>query len=140
LSYEATIRVPDRPVGNKDIVFKIRKDDDILGRLKVSKGAVIALLGSTGRSKGPHVHFELLFQGKNCDPMPLFRPAAKRKDGAPAAPGLSNWKQANKRPKSIRCAPRKHHPDYVKRPGVPGTVLDTPAEVFEDEDEGGSDS
>jgi len=107
---------------------------------KVSKGAVIALLGSTGRSKGPHVHFELLFQGKNCDPMPLFRPAAKRKDGAPAAPGLSNWKQANKRPKSIRCAPRKHHPDYVKRPGVPGTVLDTPAEVFEDEDEGGSDS
>lgn len=91
---------------------------------KVNKGAVIALLGSTGRSKGPHVHFELLFQGKNCDPMPLFRPAATRKNGAPAAPALSSWKQANKRPKSIRCAPRKHHPDYVKRP-----------ELFQDDDD-----
>jgi len=45
LSYEATIRVPERPVGNNDIVFKIRKDDDILGRLKVSKGAVVWLPG-----------------------------------------------------------------------------------------------
>lgn len=91
---------------------------------KVNKGAVLALLGSTGRSKGPHVHFELLFQGKNCDPMPLFRPAATRKNGAPAAPALSSWKQAHKRPKSIRCAPRKHHPDYVKRP-----------ELFQDDDD-----
>ena len=95
---------------------------------KVNKGAVIGLLGSTGRSQGPHLHFELLFQGENCDPMPLFRPGATRKSGAPAASAASSWKHANKRPKSIRCFPRKHHPDYIARP-----------QTFEDHDQGGSD-
>jgi hypothetical protein len=50
MSYEATIRVPDRPVGKKDIVFTVRKDRNILGRLKVSKGAVVWLPGN--KSKG----------------------------------------------------------------------------------------
>lgn len=34
----------------------------------VSKGQTIALLGSTGRSSGPHVHFEVLHNGKHVDP------------------------------------------------------------------------
>jgi murein DD-endopeptidase MepM/ murein hydrolase activator NlpD len=86
---------------------------------RVVRGALIARLGSTGRSKGPHVHFELLFNGENCDPMPLFRPAARRRNGELASDVMSLWKQANKRPKSVRCNPRKHHPDYVDkaRPG-----------------------
>jgi murein DD-endopeptidase MepM/ murein hydrolase activator NlpD len=85
---------------------------------KVARNSVIAKLGSTGRSKGPHVHFELLFAGKNCDPMPIFRPAPKRKSGQSAVSAQSVWKDANKRPKTIKCAPRKHHPDYVNRPEV----------------------
>lgn len=39
---------------------------------RVSAGQHIASLGSTGISRGPHVHFELLRDGRNCDPMPLF--------------------------------------------------------------------
>ena len=34
----------------------------------VKKGDVIGLMGSSGRSTGPHVHFEVLRNGKNIDP------------------------------------------------------------------------
>ena len=34
----------------------------------IKKGQVLALMGSTGRSTGPHVHFEVLFKGKAVDP------------------------------------------------------------------------
>ena len=39
----------------------------------VKRGDVIALLGNTGRSKGAHVHFEVLRGGKNVDPLPFVR-------------------------------------------------------------------
>jgi murein DD-endopeptidase MepM/ murein hydrolase activator NlpD len=39
----------------------------------VKKGQSIALIGSTGRSTGPHLHFEVLKQGRAVDPMSFVR-------------------------------------------------------------------
>jgi len=39
----------------------------------VQKGQAIALIGSTGRSTGPHVHFEVLRNGRAVDPMSFVR-------------------------------------------------------------------
>ncbi len=50
----------------------VRKGD------KVKKGQVIALSGSTGRVTGPHIHYELLVNGRAVDPMKAYLPEGKR--------------------------------------------------------------
>jgi murein DD-endopeptidase MepM/ murein hydrolase activator NlpD len=77
---------------------------------RVPAGAIIAEVGSTGISRGPHVHFELIFEGKNCDPATLWRPGIRHRDGhlTPLAP--LTWASARERPEAIRCHRRMHHP------------------------------
>jgi murein DD-endopeptidase MepM/ murein hydrolase activator NlpD len=40
---------------------------------KVSKGDIIGKLGSTGRSTGPHLHYEVSKDGTNIDPLPYLK-------------------------------------------------------------------
>jgi murein DD-endopeptidase MepM/ murein hydrolase activator NlpD len=77
---------------------------------KVAKGAVLAELGSTGISRGPHVHFELIHKGKNCDPALLFRPGIRHRNGKISPLKYLKWTNPSKPPAGIRCAPRRRHP------------------------------
>ena len=36
---------------------------------KIERGQTVALLGNTGASSAPHLHYEILKDGKNVDPM-----------------------------------------------------------------------
>ena len=50
-----------------------------LHRMYVKKGDIVDIddnigeVGSTGRSTGPHLHYEVLYQGVNVDPMPFIK-------------------------------------------------------------------
>jgi hypothetical protein len=39
--HKVNFNVPDRPVGNVDIVFTVRQDDDKFGELRISKGGLV---------------------------------------------------------------------------------------------------
>lgn len=43
----------------------------------VQKGQVVALMGSTGRSTGPHVHFEVIRNGKSENPVKYIQRASR---------------------------------------------------------------
>ena len=51
---------------NKKLVVKLGD--------RIKKGQAIALMGSTGRSTGPHVHFEVLKDGKTVNPYDFIKP------------------------------------------------------------------
>ncbi len=42
----------------------------------IRKGETVALVGSTGYSTGPHLHFELRVDGESIDPLPVLENAA----------------------------------------------------------------
>src|SRR5438093_1420683 len=53
--------------GVKSRYAHLKQLDVKLGQ-RIEKGQVIGLVGSTGRSTGPHLHYEVLVEGKRVDP------------------------------------------------------------------------
>ena len=43
----------------------------------VTRGQTVALMGSTGRSTGPHLHYEVRVDGEPVDPMRFVRASYK---------------------------------------------------------------
>lgn len=99
----------------------------------VRRDEVVARLGSTGLSRGPHLHFMLIYEGEHCDPMPLFRPRRGLR-GAQAT-----WRRGRP-PSEVQCLPRsaRPHPHPRHLPNsqpAPGSTVEIQPAIPDDDDE-----
>lgn len=74
----------------------------------VRRGELIGRVGNTGISRGPHLHFEFMFQRQNCDPWPLFEPGGQGiRFYRPKV--QAEW-TGDGPPRGVRCGKRRRHP------------------------------
>lgn len=64
---------------NKTIIYAHLSETLVKEGDTISTGDVIAYSGNTGRSTGPHLHFQVNIQGKPADPMPTIWTATIKK-------------------------------------------------------------
>lgn len=58
MAHVVTVQIPPRPIAHKDIVFSVKRNGRMFGRLKVSKGAIVWLPGN--KSKGYRLGWQQL--------------------------------------------------------------------------------
>lgn len=75
--YGNYIRLKHRSGYETAYAHMVRFAKGIRTGVSVSQGQVIGYVGSTGRSTGPHLHYEVLLNGKHVNPMGLKLPSGR---------------------------------------------------------------
>jgi murein DD-endopeptidase MepM/ murein hydrolase activator NlpD len=73
---------------------------------RVSQGQVIGYVGSTGRSTGPHLHYEILAEGRQVNPLTLKMPSGRKLKGAE----LAEFQAAREKLDDVAAALSAGHP------------------------------
>ncbi len=71
-SYGNIIIYKIKYVEDVEIIMSHNKKNLVKEGDHIKKGDVIGIVGSTGNSTGPHVHFEIRYKGVAINPMKIF--------------------------------------------------------------------